>query len=104
MPSKRKAEDDRALLQQIRDANSAAGAQLLEHLVVQRRSTVRMPRSRSDQYAHLRRRTHSYIPNLRYLMRTNLLHVLRTSQYPNFGGRKVLYVLNHDPPETYPLP
>ncbi|KAI1785956.1 hypothetical protein LXA43DRAFT_1035560 [Ganoderma leucocontextum] len=37
--SKRKAEDDRTLLQQIREASPAAGAQLLEHLVVQRRST-----------------------------------------------------------------
>ncbi|PIL23200.1 hypothetical protein GSI_14509 [Ganoderma sinense ZZ0214-1] len=39
MASKRKAEDDRALLQQIREASPAAGEQLLEHLVVQRRST-----------------------------------------------------------------
>ncbi|KAH9916957.1 uncharacterized protein BXZ73DRAFT_92415 [Epithele typhae] len=39
MPTKRKTDDDRQLLQQLRDANPAAGAQLLEHLVVQRRST-----------------------------------------------------------------
>ncbi|KAI0754157.1 hypothetical protein C8Q80DRAFT_1216335 [Daedaleopsis nitida] len=39
MPSKRKADDDRVLLEQIREANPDAGAQLLEHLVVQRRST-----------------------------------------------------------------
>ncbi|TBU43879.1 hypothetical protein BD309DRAFT_959701 [Dichomitus squalens] len=39
MSAKRKAEDDRALLQQIREASPAAGAQLLEHLVIQRRST-----------------------------------------------------------------
>ncbi|RPD60230.1 hypothetical protein L226DRAFT_563303 [Lentinus tigrinus ALCF2SS1-7] len=38
LSSKRKAEDDRLLLQQIRDASPAAGEQLLEHLVVQRRS------------------------------------------------------------------
>ena len=41
LPSKRKAEDDRLLLQQIREASPTAGAQLLEHLVVQRRSQVR---------------------------------------------------------------
>ncbi|KAI0760618.1 hypothetical protein C8Q74DRAFT_1208816 [Fomes fomentarius] len=38
LPAKRKAEDDRTLLQHIREASPAAGAQLLEHLVVQRRS------------------------------------------------------------------
>lgn len=32
--------DDIALLQQIRDANPAAGAQFLEHLILQKRSTV----------------------------------------------------------------
>ncbi|KAH9918038.1 hypothetical protein B0H21DRAFT_847492 [Amylocystis lapponica] len=36
---KRKSEDDRALLQQICEANSEAGAQFLEHLVLQKRST-----------------------------------------------------------------
>jgi hypothetical protein len=35
-----KAEDDVALLQQIRDANAAAGEQFLEYLVLQKRSTV----------------------------------------------------------------
>ncbi|KAI0353913.1 hypothetical protein OH77DRAFT_1406102 [Trametes cingulata] len=39
MPSRRKAEDDRTLLQEIRTANPEAGAQLLEHLVIHRRST-----------------------------------------------------------------
>ncbi|KAI8974864.1 hypothetical protein BD414DRAFT_176887 [Trametes punicea] len=39
MSSKRKPEDDRLLLQEIRDANPEAGAQLLEYLVIHRRST-----------------------------------------------------------------
>ncbi|OSD05085.1 hypothetical protein PYCCODRAFT_1362718 [Trametes coccinea BRFM310] len=39
LPSKRKAEDDRLLLQEIRQANPEAGAQLLEHLVILRRSS-----------------------------------------------------------------
>ncbi|KAI0331784.1 hypothetical protein GY45DRAFT_1248254 [Cubamyces sp. BRFM 1775] len=39
MSSKRKAEDDRLLLQEIQEANPEAGAQLLEHLVIHRRST-----------------------------------------------------------------
>ncbi|TFK87549.1 hypothetical protein K466DRAFT_548508 [Polyporus arcularius HHB13444] len=38
LPSKRRAEDDRLLLQQIREASPTAGEQLLEHLVVLRRS------------------------------------------------------------------
>ncbi|KAI0667249.1 hypothetical protein C8Q78DRAFT_1071980 [Trametes maxima] len=38
LPSKRKAEDDRLLLQEIKEASPEAGAQLLEHLVIHRRS------------------------------------------------------------------
>ncbi|CDO71043.1 hypothetical protein BN946_scf184844.g47 [Trametes cinnabarina] len=39
MPSKRRLEDDRSLLQEIRAAHPEAGAQLLEHLVIHRRSS-----------------------------------------------------------------
>ncbi|KAI0765868.1 hypothetical protein BD413DRAFT_572859 [Trametes elegans] len=39
LPAKRRPEDDRLLLEDIRSANPDAGAQLLEHLVVHRRST-----------------------------------------------------------------
>ncbi|KAI0365805.1 hypothetical protein BV20DRAFT_953552 [Pilatotrama ljubarskyi] len=38
MSSRRKTEDDRSLLQEIRTANPDAGTQLLEHLVIHRRS------------------------------------------------------------------
>ncbi|KAL1948770.1 hypothetical protein VTO73DRAFT_10576 [Trametes versicolor] len=38
MSARRKAEDDRQLLHEIREASPEAGAQLLEHLVIQRRS------------------------------------------------------------------
>ncbi|KAI0628634.1 hypothetical protein C8Q77DRAFT_1067693 [Trametes polyzona] len=39
MSTKRRAEDDRTLLREIRDASPEAGAQLLEHLVIHRRSS-----------------------------------------------------------------
>ena len=40
LSGKRKQEDDRVLLDQIRDANPSAGAQFLEHLVLQKRNAV----------------------------------------------------------------
>jgi len=91
-----KKEDDLTLLQQIREANVAAGEQFLEYLVLQRRSSVRKPSQRSidpfPEFMYLR----SDYGRLQNCTCSLLCHMLRNcyvfslmTPFRNYGEPKV---------------